>query len=90
MKKLSFHPDDSVNAFITTIPEVSYGDGPLSGVTVAVKDNISTKGIETTCGSKILKGYIPPFDAHVVTLLKDAGAAIAGKTNMDEFGMIKH
>ncbi|OQB37655.1 MAG: Amidase [Euryarchaeota archaeon ADurb.Bin165] len=87
MKKLSFHPDDSVNAFITTIPEVSYGDGPLSGVTVAVKDNISTRGIETTCGSKILKGYIPPFDAHVVTLLKDAGAAIVGKTNMDEFGM---
>ncbi len=87
MKTLTFHPDDSVHAFITTIPEVSYGDGPLSGVTVAVKDNISTKGIETTCASKILKGYIPPYDAHVVTLLKNAGAAIVGKTNMDEFGM---
>jgi len=87
LKKLTFHPDDSVHAFITTIPEVSYGDGPLSGVTVAVKDNISTKGIETTCASQILKGYIPPYDAHVVTLLKNAGAAIVGKTNMDEFGM---
>jgi len=87
VKTLTFHPDDSIHAFITTIPEVSYGDGPLSGVTVAVKDNISTKGIETTCASKILKGYIPPYDAHVVNLLKNAGAAIVGKTNMDEFGM---
>ncbi|WP_373838143.1 Asp-tRNA(Asn)/Glu-tRNA(Gln) amidotransferase subunit GatA [Methanospirillum sp.] len=87
MKKLTFHPDDSVHAFITTVPEVSYGDGPLSGITVAIKDNISTRGIETTCASKMLKGYIPPYDAHVVTLLKNAGAAIVGKTNMDEFGM---
>jgi len=82
-----FRPNDTVNAFITTIPDVTYSDGVLSGVRVAVKDNISTKGVETTCASRILKGYIPPYDAHVISLLKDAGAAIVGKTNMDEFGM---
>jgi len=84
---LLFRPNDTVNAFITTIPDVTYSDGVLSGVRVAVKDNISTKGVETTCASRILKGYIPPYDAHVISLLKDAGAAIVGKTNMDEFGM---
>lgn len=86
-RSLNFSVSDTINAFITTIPEVSYEDGPLSGTTVAIKDNISTRGVETTCASKILKGYIPPYDAHVVTLLKEAGAAIVGKTNMDEFGM---
>ncbi|HWQ63843.1 MAG TPA: Asp-tRNA(Asn)/Glu-tRNA(Gln) amidotransferase subunit GatA [Methanospirillum sp.] len=87
VKTLTFSVSDTINAFITTIPEIEYTDGNLNGTTVAIKDNISTKGIETTCGSKILKGYIPPYDAHVVSLLKSAGAAIVGKTNMDEFGM---
>ena len=82
-----FEPDDRYNAFLTTCKKVTHGSGPLAGIAVAVKDNISTKGIETTCASKILKGYIPPYDAHVVGLLKAAGAAIVGKTNMDEFGM---
>lgn len=78
---------DIYNAFLTEKEIPRSGDGILNDVRVAVKDNISTKDIETTCASKILKGYIPPYDAHAVSLLKNAGAIIAGKTNMDEFGM---
>ncbi|MFA5255014.1 MAG: amidase family protein, partial [Methanoregula sp.] len=87
MSALRFEPDDKYNAFLTVCKAPEGGNGKLSGIPVAVKDNISTQGIETTCASKILKGYIPPYDAHAVELVKAAGAAIAGKTNMDEFGM---
>jgi aspartyl-tRNA(Asn)/glutamyl-tRNA(Gln) amidotransferase subunit A len=60
---------------------------PLAGVPVAIKDVISTRGITTTCGSKILQNYVPPFDATAVESLEAAGAVILGKTNCDEFAM---
>lgn len=60
---------------------------PLTGVPVALKDNMSTDGVETTCASKILKGYVPPFDATVVKKLKAVAAPMLGKTNLDEFAM---
>ncbi len=62
-------------------------DGPLTGIPIAVKDNLSTLGIETTCASRILEGYVPPFDATVVSKLKEAGMVLLGKTNLDEFAM---
>ncbi len=61
--------------------------GPLAGVPVALKDNLCTEGIPTTCSSKILAGWLPPYDATVVTRLRDAGAVAIGKTNLDEFAM---
>ncbi len=61
--------------------------GPLAGVPVALKDNLCTRGVPTTCSSRILAGWLPPYDATVVSRLTGAGAVMMGKTNMDEFAM---
>ena len=68
---------------------VDAGDrtGPLAGVPLALKDNMCTRGIPTTCSSKILEGWRPPYDATTVTRLREAGAVLVGKTNLDEFAM---
>ncbi|MFB6127593.1 MAG: Asp-tRNA(Asn)/Glu-tRNA(Gln) amidotransferase subunit GatA [Halolamina sp.] len=79
--------DRDLNVFVTEATIEGADDGPLAGQRVAVKDNISTEGVRTTCGSAMLEAYVPPYDATVVERLKDAGATIVGKANMDEFGM---
>ena len=76
-----------LNCFITEETIEGDADGPLAGTTVAVKDNISTAGVRTTCGSEMLADYVPPYSATVVDRLTEAGATVVGKTNMDEFGM---
>jgi aspartyl-tRNA(Asn)/glutamyl-tRNA(Gln) amidotransferase subunit A len=93
--------EEIIHAYITvcredTLKEAAAADSrlargdtssPFIGIPIAIKDNICTRGIETTCGSQILKNFIPPYDATAVQNLKNAGAIIIGKTNLDEFGM---
>ncbi|MFW5896701.1 MAG: amidase family protein, partial [Bacillota bacterium] len=62
-------------------------EGPLGGLPYAAKDNLCTRDLPTTCASHILEGYSPPYDAHVISRMRGAGAALVGKTNMDEFAM---
>ena len=93
--------DQTINAFITVDREgalkaaeeiqkkIDAGEltGPLAGVPVAVKDNICTKGLKTTCASKILYNFVPTYNAEVIESLRRAGMVVVGKTNMDEFAM---
>jgi aspartyl-tRNA(Asn)/glutamyl-tRNA(Gln) amidotransferase subunit A len=90
-----------LNAYLALSPERAYAQAdkidaliaankplpPLAGVPVAIKDVLSTKGTVTTCGSRILEHYVPPYDATAVARLEEAGAVILGKTNCDEFAM---
>lgn len=91
--------EDTVHAYVTLTEEAALAQadeiqkqiddgtltGPLAGVPMAIKDNICTEGIETTCSSKILRGFVPPYSAEAALNLKKAGAILLGKTNMDEF-----
>ena len=81
----------SLNALVF-VPETSEAPNSnatnlLSGLSVAIKDNICTSDMPTTCSSRMLGNFTSPFDATVVKLLRDAGAFVVGKANCDEFGM---
>lgn len=92
--------EPDVKAYLTSTPDLARSMAqeaqarldagewnPLLGIPVALKDNLCTNGVRTTCGSQILHNYVPPYDATVVARLKTAGAVIVGKTNLDEFAM---
>src|SRR5258707_14177208 len=93
--------NSTLNAYLTLSPERAYAQAeridaliaankplpPLAGVPIAIKDVLSTRGIRTTCGSKILENHFPAYDATPVDRLESAGAVLLGKTNCDEFAM---
>jgi aspartyl-tRNA(Asn)/glutamyl-tRNA(Gln) amidotransferase subunit A len=92
--------DNDVKAYLTLTPELALEqareadrrraageDNPLLGIPLAIKDVICTRGVPTTCGSKILENFVPPYDATVMAHLGTQGAVLLGKTNMDEFAM---
>src|SRR5687768_1267051 len=85
--------DYRVRAYVTVIADAAMADaaagdaGPLTGIPWCVKDVLMTKGVRTTCSSRMLENFVPPYDAHVVERLKAAGAIAVGKSNMDEFAM---
>ena len=90
----SFSSEELTNAVISATARAANAafaagedHGPLQGIPLAVKDNMTTRGMETTAGSKILSGYIPPYDSTVVQRLAAQHAVVVGKTNLDEYAM---
>jgi aspartyl-tRNA(Asn)/glutamyl-tRNA(Gln) amidotransferase subunit A len=90
-KRRAAERDAAVGAFLQLDPSIGEADsaasGPLSGTLFGVKDNIAVRGYQLTCGSRLLEGVVSPYTATAVERLQRAGAVVAGKTNLDEFGM---